>query len=322
MNEPGRSCPLHYRYSAQAFASMPALDAQCLYVAGGLYGNAAALTQIEHMAGAEGGRIVFNGDFNWFNVDDHGFSYVNERVTRHLALRGNVETELADDDSDAGCGCTYPAQVSDDEVRRSNRILSRLRETARAFPRLRRRLAALPMYCVMRVGGVRIAIVHGDAESLSGWSFSHERLHAPENRNTLVSSFRQADVRVFASSHTCLPALWQSHAAAGSCAVINNGAAGMPNFAHTRHGVVTRIATTPASPHLRLYGTAIDGVFIDALRVDYDHAAFLRQFRLNWPQGSDACLSYSARIADGPPFTATEALGEAAHNANWSICNE
>jgi hypothetical protein len=322
MSGPGRTCPLHYRYAVETFASMPALDTHCLYVAGGVYGNAAALAAIGHMAEATGGRIVFNGDFNWFNVDDRGFSRVNEGVLQHLALRGNVETELADDGSDAGCGCAYPEQVSDEEVARSNRILSRLRETARRFPDLRRRLAALPMYCVMRVGNLRIAIVHGDAQSLAGWSFSHECLHAPGNRDALVSLFGRADVRVFASSHTCLPALWQTRTAQGACAVINNGAAGMPNFAHTRHGVVTRIATTPASPQLRLYGTTIDGVFIDALRVDYDHAAFLRQFRLDWPQASDACLSYSERIANGPPFTAAEALGESAHNANRSICNE
>jgi len=131
---PGRTCPLSYRHAPAELARQPVLRVDPLYVIGGLYGNRQALEWIEARAGREhgGAALVFNGDFNWFNVDPASFAAVNEAVLRHVALRGNVETEIAGDDPAAGCGCAYPDRVSDEEVERSNRIIERLRETARA----------------------------------------------------------------------------------------------------------------------------------------------------------------------------------------------
>ena len=40
---PGRSCPPHYGYSPRVFARAADLQADTLYVVGGLYGNALAL---------------------------------------------------------------------------------------------------------------------------------------------------------------------------------------------------------------------------------------------------------------------------------------
>ena len=37
--EPGRSCPLHYRYAPQSLRRPPEIAADTLYVIGGLYGN-------------------------------------------------------------------------------------------------------------------------------------------------------------------------------------------------------------------------------------------------------------------------------------------
>ena len=76
----------------------------------------------------------------------------------------------------------------------------------------------------------------------------------------------------------------------------------MPNFAGTRFGVVTRIATTP-SLHASLYGVQRDGVHIDALAVVYDQAAFLDRFLQRWPPGSPAHSSYFRRIIGGPDYT-------------------
>ena len=53
----GRTCPLHYRYGAEAIAHAPVITAETLYVVGGLYGNLPALTAIEAMAGAEPGPV-------------------------------------------------------------------------------------------------------------------------------------------------------------------------------------------------------------------------------------------------------------------------
>ena len=85
---------------------------------------------------------------------------------------------------------------------------------------------------------------------------------------------RAARVDVFASTHTCLAALRDFELRAGRLTIINNGAAGMPNFSGTRFGLLSRIATTP-SPHRPLYGLVRDGVHIDAIPLAYDDDAFL-----------------------------------------------
>src|SRR6185369_1257711 len=119
----------------------PSFDAETLYVAGGLYGNPFALDALlEIVAGDPGATLVFNGDFNWFNVEAEDFRRVNETVLAHGAIRGNVETELAQPAQDAGCGCGYPDWVDDAVVARSNRIQEKLRATARAQPGLTARL--------------------------------------------------------------------------------------------------------------------------------------------------------------------------------------
>ena len=309
MNAPGRSCPLHYRYRAESLRSAATLTADTLYLAGGVYGNRAALEKLQTLAEPHA-KLMFNGDFHWFDTDPGDFAAISETVLANHALRGNVETELADEDSNAGCGCAYPESVSDAEVERSNRILRRLRSTAQRHPALTARMATLPMHGIAEVGALRIGIVHGDTESLAGWNFSHETLHTHNAADRLQSLFTQAGVDVFASSHTCLPALREIETGSGRAAVINNGAAGMPNFSDTQFGIATRIALTPAPESLRLYGTQIRGVHVDAVRVDYDHARFLRQFLAAWPAGSDAHRSYFDRIVDGPAFSITQAVGQ------------
>ena len=82
---------------------------------GGLYGNGQALRTILKMQDDErrAGRpvsLVFNGDFNWFNVDARGFREINETVLQHIAIQGNVEAEIGAP-SENGCGCNYPDYV-------------------------------------------------------------------------------------------------------------------------------------------------------------------------------------------------------------------
>jgi hypothetical protein len=307
---PGRSCPLHYRYQAADLARSPDLSADTLYVVGGLYGNRAALETLEALAAREctAPAIVFNGDFNWFNVDAEGFEAVNRTVLRHTALRGNVETELAGNDAAAGCGCSYPDWVGDAEVDRSNRILVQLRDTARRLPALRSQLAALPMHLVAEVGGLHVAIVHGDAHSLAGWDYAQELLADPAHRRRVARDFDAAAARVIASSHTCLPAFSEFDAAGGRSVLINNGAAGMPNFAQTHYGVITRIATRPAKGLNALYGTRLDRIHVDALPLRYDQARWLAEFNANWAEGSPAHASYYPRIVHGPAATMALAL--------------
>lgn len=286
------------------------MEADVLYVVGGLYGNLPALEALLRMAEGERDRVtlVFNGDFHWFDIDEATYSTINDEVLRHAALRGNVETEIAGDDPAAGCGCAYPDWVTDEEVARSNAISERLRATARCFPRLRARLAELAMHATAQVGGVRIGIVHGDAHALAGWRYAQEALRDKRQRAALASDFGDAGCRIIASSHTCLPVAVDCATAQGRCVLINNGAAGMPNFRGSRHGIVTRIALTPAAHAAALYATRLDEIVIEALPLHYDHARWLRIFLGNWPPGTPAHRSYFRRIAHGPSYELEDAV--------------
>jgi hypothetical protein len=307
----GRMCPLDYRYAPSVFDRDAELAADVLYVVGGLYGNLAALDALDALLAAEHTpvTVVFNGDFHWFDAEPAWFAEVERRVAAYPALRGNIETEIARvADVGAGCGCDYPASVSDEVVARSNAILASLRAIMPATSAAARRLGALPMHRVAAVGNLRIGIVHGDATSLGGWGFDRAALDDARQRPWLADIRTQSKIDVFASTHTCVAALRDFDLAAGRMTVINNGAAGMPNFAGALAGLVTRIATKPAL-HAPLYGLARDGLFVDAIPLPYDTTAFLDRFLARWAAGSPAYESYYQRITAGPSDTIAQAKG-------------
>jgi hypothetical protein len=307
---PGRTCPLSYRYPPASLNRAPEIAVDTLYVVGGLYGNVESLAAVQALVAATpGAALAFNGDFHWFDVARADFEAIESGVSGHFALRGNVETEIASEDSGAGCGCAYPADVSDAEVHRSNEILDRLRATARALPAARERLARLPMNLVAQVGDARVAIVHGDAASLAGWGFAHDRLDDPAHRRWIESAFRDSRADIFASTHTCLPALRTFE---GSGAIANNGAAGMPNFAGRRAGLLTRIAVAPYEGPGRVAGLPWAGCHVDLVEIAYDAPAWGHRFLSAWPEGSAAHQSYWRRIAEGPGFEPGQAAPLAA----------
>ena len=302
---PGRCCPTAYRYGAAALGRERALEVETLWVAGGLYGNPFALERLLELFDAERGTkaLVFNGDFHWFDVAGPVFERIERGVAPFLATRGNVETELAASGSAAGCGCAYPDWVGDETVELSNEIIERLRATARAFPGALARLAALPMHLAARVGGERVAVVHGDADSLAGWGFSQEALATAPGAQAAQRSFERAGASIFASSHTCLPVL-QSFP--GGRAIVNNGAAGMPNFRGERFGLATRISVAPGRH--ALYGARAGAVHVEAVPLAYDERAWRACFVEQWPAGSAAHRSYYARITGGPQYAMAQAL--------------
>lgn len=320
-NRPGRTCPLSYRYGAHSFDRAADFSAPTIYVIGGLYGNPFALDALLRLKEIEpDAQWVFNGDFNWFDIDDASFERINNEVLAHRAIRGNVETELLAEDAAAGCGCGYPDYVSDADVARSNAMMGMLSATAKRQRGLSEQIAALPMNLVAEVPvdsgpvdrergvgpkTVRVGIVHGDAESLAGWSFGEEAI-APAQ---MPGMFERAKVRVFASSHTCLPVGETYATTLGASALFNNGAAGMPNFAGTTYGLITRISALPAPRALgALYGTVIAGAHVDCLPLHYDHTAWLTHFDHLWPADSAAALSYRKRIVHGPGYALAQAM--------------
>ncbi len=300
---PGRACPVSYRYDGSVFRGAPALGADSLWIAGGLYGNPFALQALLDLHDREPGSkaLVFNGDFHWFDVDS--FREVDDEVHRHVALRGNVETELADPVPGAGCGCGYPEWVGDETVALSNRIIERLKAAARRHPEALRRLAALPMHLVAEVGGERVGVVHGDAQSLAGWGFAQELLATAQGAAAAGQSLLRAGVRVFASSHTCLPVL---QAFAGGRAIVNNGSAGMANFRGTTYGLATRISVRPSSG--ALYRERAGALFVEAIAIPYAFDRWRELFLAQWPEGSDAHRSYYRRIVHGPDYGPAQAL--------------
>jgi hypothetical protein len=324
----GRCCPLGYRYRPEVFRGLDPVTADTAYVVGGLYGNGEALRTLLAMKAAEEARgrrvtLIFNGDFNWFNVDEQSFADINATVLEHLALRGNVETELLGADAEAGCGCAYPDYVGADTVARSNAIMTRLQAAAADQRALAERVSGLPMQLSLRVGELAIGVVHGDPESLAGWGLAVECMEPLDTalraqlscRGEDITSaaqvaewLRRAGVRIFACSHTCLPFAQDLEVDGRRCLIINNGAAGMPNFAGTRHGVVTRISVGGPGPFEALYGTTVDGVSFEALAVRYDHERWMAQFTTNWPPGSPAHASYARRLLDGPTYVLSSAL--------------
>ena len=312
----GRSCPLHYRYRPEDIAATAPIRAETFYIIGGLYGNRPALDAILALAEAEPGPVtlIFNGDFNWFDIDPAEFETINTAVLAHHVLRGNVETELAPSaGSEAGCGCSYPDWVDDGTVERSNRIMIRLRETARLFPDLTARLLTLPRYLTLATGRHRIAVVHGDAESLAGWGFAQEALTSDTvEHDRLQQWFDRAGVDVFASSHTCLPVLAELEGGV----IVNNGAAGMPNFAASDYGVITRLSGRPAAESL--YGICRDGLYIEALAVRYDQSQWRQKFIADWPSDSPAYRSYYRRIVEGPDYSLDQVLRTLKHSrSQW-----
>lgn len=305
MSVPGRSCPVSYRHGARSLGGPAVLKVDTLWVAGGLYGNPEALGRLAELYDAEAGSkaLVLNGDFHWFDVFPEEFARIERRASAFIATRGNVETELAAPAAGAGCGCAYPDWVDAATVGRSNRVIERLRATASGFPQALERLARLPMHLVAAVGGERVAVVHGDAESLAGWGFSQEALATAHGRAAALRAFTEAKARVFASSHSCLPVMQQF---AGGEVIANNGAAGMPNFRGTSFGLATRISVRGSAR--ALYASRAAQLYVEAVPLDYDAHAWRRRFLAQWPEGSAAFASYHERIRNGPGYRLEQAL--------------
>ncbi|GAC1430214.1 MAG: hypothetical protein NVSMB6_29210 [Burkholderiaceae bacterium] len=312
---------MSYRYAPSVFQHSATVETDVLYVVGGLYGNEMALASVLDMFAVERGakHLIFNGDFNWFNVDHDSFRRINETVLSFDATRGNIETELDKSttaDSETGCGCGYPEWVDDRVVAYSNDIMRRLARTAARFPKITQRLAMLPMHRRIDVSGEPVGVVHGDGESLSGWGFAAEHLCQEPARAQAQQWFDAAGVRIFACTHTCTPIFVPLNNSVGSrCLIANNGAAGMPNFTGMATGLLTRIARTPSETNTALYAAQIGNVVVEAMPIAFDQSQWEKAFLHQWPLGSSAYSAYWQRIAEGPAYR----IGQAAPPGNGKL---
>ncbi|WP_290651216.1 metallophosphoesterase [Aquisalimonas sp.] len=313
MTEPGRHCPLRYRTQPEDLDTPAQITADTLYVVGGLYGNPWALralhavAEAESRAGLPAPTLVFNGDFNWFNAEDSAFHAINTAVMQYEATQGNVEAELSEPAADAGCGCAYPQWIDSATVASSNAIMTRLQDTASKEPQICRALGALPRTLTASVGEQRIGIVHGDPDSLAGWNLAVESMPPPGTTTEQIAHwFRAARVDIIASTHTCLAFMQDFRIDGARRLVINNGAAGMPNFRGDRRGVITRISRFPTTAE-SLYGTTLGPVYCDAVGVHWACPQWDAWFTAIWPEGSPAARSYIGRLRSGPAHARSDA---------------
>lgn len=315
MPGPGRSCPLAYRYRPEDLAGSAAFEAATLYVAGGLYGNTSALDAILQRAAAEPSppQLVFNGDFHYLDARPAAFRQIAERVLTHRATLGNVEYALTAGDSQLGCGCDYPVYIHESVVEDSNAVVERLRATAASFPGHLAKLAELPRHLTAAVGAHRVAIVHGDPESLAGWKLALEAVEpadqlartrtgwtgTPTSTDDIADWCTRADVEIICSTHTGLPYAQDLQHHGSRYLIANNGCAGLPNFTARRHGVITRLSASPDAPADSLYGTNLAGLRFDALPVHYDTGRWITEFLGTWPPETPGHHGYHSRITDG-----------------------
>ncbi|MFM7568793.1 MAG: hypothetical protein ACKO8O_08855 [Betaproteobacteria bacterium] len=311
VTRPGRWCPPSYGLGPSAFAAAPKVHADVVYVAGGLYGNGAALARLIELFDREPAarkQLVLNGDFHWFDRSEQAFAAIERDTSRFIRLRGNVETELAADGDDAGCGCAYPDSVSDEDVERSNAILRDLKRTARALG-VDQRLGQLSPVARACCEGLEIAITHGDDRSLAGWELAADRVDASW-RDGLVARMRTLGVSLIASSHTCLAVADTAPDYPHDCAIINNGAAGLANFQGDPSGLFTRIASSrwaDTCAETPLYRASLQGVDVAAVPIRFEQSRWRSSFLADWPEGSAAHRSYWNRLVFGPNHSPDQA---------------
>ncbi|MEK9697603.1 MAG: hypothetical protein VW270_17695, partial [Candidatus Poseidoniales archaeon] len=198
----GRFCPPHYFYGPGELAKASEKHTDEIIVAGGIYGNLEALNTLRSF-NLPSKNVVLGGDFNWFNISPDLFEEVNLKAMEFTTILGNVEMELVSPTDNVGCGCAYPESVPEIEVSNSNQIMAALQSTSEKFTTILAQLEQCPKYARFNIGSLRVLIVHGDTESLSGWSFSREkRPHgcATTPKNTPRNKYQAQEIAVRAAS--------------------------------------------------------------------------------------------------------------------------
>mmetsp|Transcript_9836 Transcript_9836/g.12329 ORF Transcript_9836/g.12329 Transcript_9836/m.12329 type:complete len:354 (+) Transcript_9836:3-1064(+) len=309
------SCSVEYRTEISSYKTADISSTKILYAVGGLYGNVLALEKLNSLVRRDVDKyhdvtVVFNGDFNFFNIDKASWIKINSEIQQKFGLRtgakviatkGNIEHEVASREF-SGCGCAYPDDVDPKVSLRAGAIVDQLREIAHSkdmphwiLPWLRN----LNWHTTFRIGSMQITLVHGDPDCVNGWSLA---ANAKTSQHIVERFFDNTNSSILACTHTCLAHLTQIP---DGRIIINNGSAGISNFQNSTSGLVSRIAPTnapPLDPNLCAFGSSLADIRVDALHLHFDSTSWLQHFFLpNWPPESPAHSSYYDRISFGVP---------------------
>jgi hypothetical protein len=90
--------------------------------------------------------------------------------------------------------------------------------------------------------------------------------------------------------------------------VLNNGAAGMPNFQGDLSGLFTRISVLPFEGPQQRCSVQAHGLHLQAIAIETSAVQAQQRFLQQWPEGSDAHASYFSRIAAGPAYREADVI--------------
>lgn len=304
----GRSCPMDYVLKEEMFEKSIKGDYDTLYIIGGLYGNKFAAEEIENIV--ENGRkkgeksiVVLNGDSHWFDKDEKTFYEIEDKIKKWIPMQGNVEMEMTRiSDIGVGCGCAYPECVDDESVERSNKIHGELKKIALNDKVLREELSLRPKVQIFSISDKKICVTHGDEKLLGGWGCSIDSLSSEKRQEELKEWMDKKNISVMAVSHTCSPVFigygkdGEENGEISEAAVINNGAAGLPNFNNGRYGIISRVSRYKSKD--AIYRTKIGDIYVEGIPVNYNVDKFVEWFDKIWEKGSAAEISYRGRIVD------------------------
>ena len=277
------------------------IAADMLYVVGGLYGNLAALDAIERLAQRASARPSpsCSTATSTGSTRNPPGSPRSIAASASVAIRGNVETEIARATTSAPAAAAPIRNTSTTIPCRARTRSSTMLRAARAGDA--RSLAGCRCISSRAVGDLRVGIVHGDAAGarrLALRARCARRSGATPDGSTDVR--RASGIDVFASTHTCLAALRDFDLPGGRLTVINNGAAGMPNFRGTTFGADLAHrdrALAPCAALRRSRATACSSTRSPSPTTRQPSAT---RFLARWPEGSPAHASYFRRIVEGP----------------------
>ena len=241
--------------------------------------------------------LVFSGDFNWFDIDDADFTRINTGAapSRHPRQR-----------RDRADGC---------RPRRGLRLrLSGLREpggrgSLQPHHGAPRRHRAAPCHAGRAAGGAADDPGRAGRRGAGGADCMGMRRAWPAGASARRRSTRRR-WRACSRPHrpTCSPPAtpaprWRRCSPRrGPGALFQQRRRRHAQFAGAIRARDPHRCRTGTAGLRVVYRTRVAGVHVEALAIDYDHAAWIGHFDASWPAGSPAALSYRKRIVEGPGY--------------------